>query len=343
MKALIPFSWVYGAGVTAARRLHARPKADASSPPRVISVGNLEAGGNGKTPLAMLLLEHAVERGVAAAYVSRGYRGRSVSSRVVACVPAHGGDARLDAGLRVLSRTHPDLAREIGDEGALVIERVPGTGAFFCTDKVRSVRAAGAFGAELVVLDDGFQSWRVARHVDVVLLDAGDPLDGGHLIPAGRLREPPEALQRADAIVFNGLESAADLDRLRAVVSRWLRPGTAVAGMTRRIVLRLATGGESPLPRRAVAVSAIARGRNFRRGVEAAGVEVAAHEIFRDHHRYTERDAARVIAQVRRNNADAVVTTEKDWTKLRQFEMGGVVWVARLDVSLIGDPLPVLE
>src|SRR5262249_40249812 len=155
--------------------------------------------------------------------------GATISGSVVTCVLPPEMTPPSLAGMRVLSRGHPDLAREIGDEGALVVERAPGVAALFCHDKRRAVHTAAELGVGRVILDDAFQSWRVARHVDIVLLDAARPLDGGHLLPAGRLREKPGALARAEAIVFNGAADADAIAAGRARIERWIRPGLPLA------------------------------------------------------------------------------------------------------------------
>lgn len=339
MKWLLPLSWVYGAGVAFHRRVRIadRPR---TAQPHIVSVGNLEAGGNGKTPLAMWILDHAAARGRAGAYVSRGYGGGAVARETVTCVLAARSVPTSLAGMRVLSRTHPELARAVGDEGALVCARVPSTSAFFCRDKARAVRAALEAGADMIVLDDAFQSWRVARHVDIVLLDAERPLDAGALLPAGRLREPPRALRRADAIVMNGAATPAAIAKAREEVARFCRPDVAVAGMARRVRIEAASGGEGARPVSFVAVSGIAKPAAFERSLRDAGVQLVAHEIFRDHHAYGASDIRRITAAVEHTGAPALITTAKDWVKLRSFVLPVPVWIAHLDVSLFGDELP---
>jgi len=338
--ALIPLSWVYGAGVALDRRARMVAKLPSDVHPHVISVGNLEAGGNGKTPLAMWLLERAHAEQKTCAYVSRGYGGTTVSSAVVTCVLAGNVSPPSLAGLRVLSRGHRDLPAHAGDEGALVCERAPFASAFFCADKTRAVAAAIASDADVIILDDAFQSWRVPRHQDIVLLDAEHPLDGGQLLPAGRLREGPDALARADAIVFNGAGTPAAVGAARAQVERWLRPQVPVAGMERRVELTPVAGEAVPPHGPFLAVSALARPAAFERSLKSAGVSIVAHVIYADHHRYEARDVARIAGEARGANAVAVVTTEKDWVKLRHLDVPLPVWLARLDVSLIGDELP---
>jgi tetraacyldisaccharide 4'-kinase len=338
MRALLPLSWIYAAGVALDRRARARAKLHTGTP-HIVSIGNLEAGGNGKTPLALWWLARDAAAGRRVAYVSRGYGGAGVSARVVTCLPPPDALPARPAGLRLLSRTHADLAREIGDEGALVAGRAPDALVLFCRDKRRAIGVAADLGADTVVLDDAFQSWNVGRHLDVVLLDAEQPLDGGVALPAGRLRESPAALRRADVVVFNGASSAEAVREARGRIARWLREGVPAAGLARRVCVVSPEGEGDPAPRRLVAVSGIARPEAFARSLAGAGVDVAAHLVFRDHHRYDERDAARIAERARSEGAD-LVTTEKDWVKLRGLEMPARVWVARLEVSLVGDSLP---
>lgn len=307
--------------------------------PHIVSIGNLEAGGSGKTPLAMWILAQAQARGGVGAYVSRGYGGEASHVKSVTSVLAADAAPESLANLRVLSRSHPGLARIIGDEGALVCDRLPAVSAFFGSNKARAVEAAAHSGVDLVVIDDAFQSWGVPRHADIVLLDAEAPLDGGLLLPAGFLREKPDALRRAGAIVFNGAATLAGLARAKAQVERWIRPGIAVAGMTRRIELVRVAGGETSRPDALLAVSGIARPLAFERSLSEAGVRIVGHAVFHDHYRYQERDVERIAACMRRDGVSALVTTEKDFVKLREFGLPADVWVARLEVSLIGDEL----
>jgi tetraacyldisaccharide 4'-kinase len=330
---LTPLSWLYLAGVSF-HRSAPMVGAPTTEHPHITSIGNLEAGGNGKTPLAMWILARMSAQGKACAYVSRGYGG-AVMRDVVTCVLASEAMAPALSGTRVLSHAYHDLARAVGDEGALVCERLPLVSAFFCHDKLRAVQAATACGADLIVLDDGFQSWRVPRHTDIVMLDAEHPLDGYQLLPAGRLRETPNHLSRADQIIFNGADTPAAVAAARAQVERWLRPGVLVAGMQRRIVLTTPAGDEARPDAVLQAVSAIARPDAFQQSLSRAGVQVAAHYVFRDHHVYDARDIERIVAGAHEASATAIVTTEKDWVKLRHFEMPVPVWIARLDVDLI--------
>lgn len=335
--ALAPLAWLYRGGVAVARRRRA-PNLDAGTRPRVIAVGNLEVGGSGKTPLAMRLMEDFRRAGRRAGYASRGYGSRSERAPGVTLVVSDAGTEAASPGARVVSRAHPDLAREIGDEGAIVAGRLTDAPLAFSRDRNAAVAVLATAGVDVVVVDDAFQTWDLRRHLDVVLLDAARPFGNGRLLPAGRLREPPSALGRADVVVFNGVSSESDVERLRHAVSPWLKPSARVGGLVRRVRLEAASGDAGEPARRAVLVSGIARPAAFETDVAALGVESATHLVFGDHHHHGAEDVAAIADACRRAHCSAVVVTEKDWVKLRALPpLDEAVFVARLDVSWAGE------
>lgn len=330
--ALVPASWLYGAVADTVRRLRTLDRRPSPRGVTVISVGNLEAGGSGKTPLCVHLLERLRDRGVAAAYVSRGFGSRA--ERFAGVTVVCGTPPAPGPGTRWLDPGHPRLSLEIGDEGAMIARRLPGVVLAFARDKSRAVdAAAGAVEGGVVVLDDAFQSWSTSRDLDVVLLDAQYPLGDGWLLPAGRLREEPSALGRADIVLFNGARDAEDVSRAMASVA--MHTGARVrAGLFRRTV-RL-----EPQPRRPVTVaSAIARPAAFEAALLGQGVEIARAVRYPDHHLYTRAD----LETLRRHAGERVcVVTEKDWAKLSELGADGDRFVvARLDARVEGvDVLP---
>lgn len=336
LPALTPLSWLFRGAVAAARAFRTAP-APAFGRPRVISIGNLEVGGSGKTPLALWLCDRATREGKPVAYVSRGFGGAAARGPLVTVVPAEGVAPASFAGLRVVARGARELAAAVGDEGAVVAARAPRVHLVMARDKRRAVAVAAQLGAEIVVVDDGFQTFALARHVDVVLLDARRPLGNGYLLPAGRLREPPSAVERADVVVFNGAADRAAIEAARARVARWLDPRAPVYGLRRVIAWTAGTPAATGAVSEALLVAGLAKPGDFASTVEATGVRVVDRLVFRDHHRYTASDVAAIRA---RSAGRAIVTTEKDWVKLSVFEWGdGPVWVARLDVDLVGgDP-----
>ena len=301
----------------------------------MVSVGNLEVGGSGKTPLALWLVERAAAAGKRVAYVSRGFASAAEHGPLVTVVPARDSTPPASlAGLRVVSRAAVGLADAAGDEAAVVAARAPAVPLVLARDKRRAVNLAARLGAEIVVVDDAFQSFALARHIDVLLLDSVHPLANGRVLPAGRLREAPSSIGRADVVVFNGAGNSADIDASRARVARWLRAGAKVYGLRRRSSLVPATRTASGAPTSAFLVAGIAKPDDFSRSVAAIGVHVEGMVAYRDHHRYQLADVQEIRA---RASGQALVTTEKDWTKLSRFEWGETsVWVARLEVDLVG-------
>jgi len=245
----------------------------------VVSVGNLSAGGSGKTPFVLLLGELLQSRGVKFDVLSRGY-GRE--SRGVLLVDPAG------------------LPQEFGDEPLLIARRLQ-VPVIVGEDRYEAGRFAEAkFGAQLHLLDDGFQHRALARDFDIVLVTPQDTSD--RLLPAGRLREPLTALRRADAVVLasGASEEAFSLQ------------GKLVWRVKRGIV---AEG----IPARPVVFCGIARPQNFLLQLRAANIEPAAQAFYRDHHAYNEKDVRELLELRQRSEAGGFVTTEKDAVNLGPY------------------------
>jgi len=245
----------------------------------VVSVGNLSAGGSGKTPFVMLLGELLQSRGVKFDVLSRGY-GRE--SRGVLLVDPAG------------------LPQEFGDEPLLIARRLQ-VPVIVGEDRYEAGRfAEGKFGPQLHLLDDGFQHRALARDFDIVLVTPQDGSD--RLLPVGRLREPLSALRRADAVVLasGASEEAFSLQ------------GKLVWRVKRGIV---AEG----IPARPVVFCGIARPQNFLLQLRAANIEPAAQAFYRDHHAYNEKDVSELLELRQRSEAGGFVTTEKDAVNLGPY------------------------
>ena len=263
---------------------------------RVVSVGNLVVGGAGKTPVVMHLANEAVRRGFQVAVLSRGYGRSSTSSR---------------------SFTSADLppVAEVGDEPRLIARRCPGVRVWVGADRVALARAATAQGADLLILDDGFQHRRLARDVDV-LVDGG--VGNGWMLPAGPLREPASGRKRATHVW--GRDGVQGDIQARHVVTRVLGPGgEAVALKGRAVVLLLG----------------VARPDLVSRSVEGLGARIVGLHAHPDHHVFTSQElaAARLDAE---GNGALLVTTEKDAERLPAHSAHVLV----LDVELLSGELP---
>jgi tetraacyldisaccharide 4'-kinase len=277
---LNPLSSIYGVAVRARNALYDRKRLPArrlEGP--VVSVGNLSAGGSGKTPFVLLLGELLQSRGVKFDVLSRGY-------------------GRESRGVRLVD---PDgLPQEFGDEPLLIARRLQ-VPVIVGEDRYGAGRFAEAkFGAQLHLLDDGFQHRALARNFDIVLVTPQDTSD--RLLPAGRLREPLTALRRADAVVLasGASEEAFSLQ------------GKLVWRVKRGIV---AEG----IPARPVVFCGIARPQNFLLQLRAANIEPAAQAFYRDHHAYNEKDVRELLELRQRSEAGGFVTTEKDAVNLGPY------------------------
>ena len=243
---------------------------------RVASIGNLSVGGAGKTTLALHRASRARARGVDAAIVCRRYR------------PGPDGE---------------------GDEERLFRAAVGPTRCFAGASKLALAREAAASGAALVLVDDGFQHWALAREADVVLLDRTDLFGGGALLPAGRLREPLRALQRATAAIVTRLGPREDpapwLERVRPYAPAALLAAArhAVAGV--RDLDGAPHSGRGP----AHVVTATGNPGAVVESAREAGFSPVTSAAYRDHHWFTRAEAEREAA---RAGAGALLVTAKD-------------------------------
>jgi 3-deoxy-D-manno-octulosonic-acid transferase len=269
----------------------------------VISVGNLTMGGTGKTPCVLRLAELLRERGRKPGILTRGY-GRT--SPVPALALPVGGTARTE---------------ESGDEPQIFLRAgvAPvGIGA----DRYRTgTLLREKFGADVMLLDDGFQHAKLARDFDVVLVDALNPFGGGEVFPMGRLREPVAGLARADAIVITRNEASDLGPAIEHAVRRW-NPRAPIfrARIQPEWWVEHRTGRRIPVEEMKLESAGVFCGlgnpHSFYRTLETLGMKVVDTLEFEDHHRYRPHELKRMAEQFRHHGATALVTTEKDAVNL---------------------------
>ena len=289
----------------------------------VISIGNISWGGTGKTPFTIWLAGRLQARGLRVSILTRGY-GRTSRERVKILPPGTSPKAALADGDEVqLYLRHLNLPIGIAssrhEAGKLLEEKFP---------------------VDVHLLDDGFQHLRLARNLDLVLVDAANPWGGSPGFHPSTsecagdpgwptlLREGPSSLRRAHAILLTRCELATGtsnnhsaLESLQATVRRF-NPD-APCFMVRTKILHFADfQGANPLPvkefvgRRPLAFCALGNPRNFFGMLEGAGIEVIAKKVFPDHHRYNGKDLASLAKMAQENRADCLITTEKDIVNL---------------------------
>jgi tetraacyldisaccharide 4'-kinase len=265
----------------------------------VISVGNLAAGGSGKTPIVAALASMLVDAGERPAILTRGY-----------------GRTNAAPGVVVVSdgeTLHADLARA-GDEPLMLARGLRGVGVFVAAERaLAGALAERRFGATVHLLDDGFQHLGLARDIDLVVVSPDDERD--RVIPAGRLREPLSALARADALLVpNVTVIEARAMAARCGVERAF--GVVRTPAAPRLVEPWGMAPRLPRSARVVAVAGIARPARFFDDVERAGWTVVDRVSFADHHPFSAEDIAALAARARDAHADLVLTTEKDVMRL---------------------------
>lgn len=271
----------------------------------VISVGNLTTGGTGKTPLVAFVARLLLKRGLKPSILTRGYR-RHRGSSLIALEPS--------------SARSPD-PRELGDEPALLAAALPEVPIVVCADRYRGGRIAEErFQVNVHLLDDGFQHLQLARDVDIVALDVTQELSDRALLPAGRQREPVEALNRAHLIVLTRVD-LGNAGRLEQIV-RERHPDVPIfRGRTRLRALRSFSSGQELLPesleaRPVCAFCGVGNPRAFFRNLRQWGFHIVGEHAFPDHHVYSEQDVASLVLSAREAGALTLVTTEKDFANL---------------------------
>ncbi|MFT3973177.1 MAG: tetraacyldisaccharide 4'-kinase [Amaricoccus sp.] len=295
---LMPLAWIWAA--VTRRRLNRPPEARLRVP--VVCIGNVTAGGAGKTPVAIALAQRLAARGIAVHIVSRG----------------HGGS--LAGPIRVDPARH--AAAEVGDEPLLLAAFAP---VWIARDRAAAGRAAEAAGAALVLMDDGLQNPDLAKDLSIVVVDAGFGFGNGRVIPAGPLREPVAAgLARARLLLAIG--EPAERAAFRAA---W--PGLGLPVAEGRLA-PLATGMDWT-GLRALAFAGIGRPEKFYATLARLGAEIVATRSFADHEPFEPRLLARLEADAAARGAQ-LVTTEKDAVRLpASFRPKVLVLPVRLELD----------
>lgn len=316
----VPLSLLFSAVVRVRNFLYEKGILRTEQPPLpIISVGNLTVGGTGKTPFVLWLARLLHTRHRRVAILSRGYKGQNTGVTTV------GMDGRVQA-----------TPEEVGDEAVMLARTFSGV-VLAGRDRVRAARLAQeTSGAEVSILDDGFQYRRLGRSLDILLLDAQQKETW--MLPAGPFREPSTAIRRADLVVVTKGETVQEQQDYAAALH--IREKPLFFANPRPTALIHSTHGEwQELPlfslayKKVVTVSGVAAPDLFHRFVREADAEIRDMMVFPDHHVYTERDWQTIISASRA--CDFVVTTEKDLVKLEKFPFAtGKLVALRIDMEV---------
>lgn len=261
---LAPLGWVYSETV-AYRARHSQPYRARA---KVVCVGNLTAGGTGKTPIAMEIARRLIARGIRTAFLTRGYGGRVRGPRFVSAA---------------------DNATEVGDEPLLLSAVAP---VVVSRNRAAGARLMDAHGFDVIVMDDGHQNFSLAKDLSLVVVDASTGFGNQRVLPAGPLREPvAQGLSRADAVIINGAGTPSTMTTFPVLRTR-IAPTSGGVWAGKRVLAFAGIGGPD----------------RFFDTLSQLGATVVAMRRFGDHHRYTRSEIAHLKSDARALGATLVTT-----------------------------------
>ena len=286
---------------------------------QVISIGNVTAGGTGKTPVTEIFARTLADEGRKVAILSRGYRRKEAPWWQRLFTQVIEKPLVVSDGRRVLLDSETG-----GDEPYMLASNLPGVAVVVDRSRVKAGRyAVNRLGCNTLILDDGFQYQKLKHSIEVVLVDSTNPFGNGHMLPRGILREPVRNLKRADIIFLT--KCRGDVSAVKEEIRRYNTTAEIVeCNHTPKVLKDVWSREEFPLDwlrgRTVCTLSGIASPKGFENSLRHLGAKVVWCERYADHHRY---DASEVLYALNRTadmGSDALVTTEKDAVRFPRFE-----------------------
>jgi tetraacyldisaccharide 4'-kinase len=309
---------------------------------QVIAIGNLTVGGTGKTPVVEKFARALQDQGRTVAILSRGYRSKPppITRRIMnqllfrhdttpPRVVSDGKSLLLDS-------------ESAGDEPYMLASNLRDVIVLVDKDRVKSGRyAVEKFGVDTLLLDDGFQYWKLrGRRMDVVLVDCQQPFGNEYLLPRGTLREPPSHLARASTVFIT--KSEGDLSHLRARIAA-VNPHARIIECVHHplYVEDVFTGDRFDLAllagQKIATVSGIAQPESFERSLVGLGAELVYSRRFADHHRFSQQELLNVINRSKKKQAEAILTTQKDAVRFPKLDRRDLpIYFMRVEIKIIG-------
>lgn len=324
---LMPVGWLYGLLASLRRKWYESGNRQIRLPVPVISVGNIEVGGTGKTPVTIWLANRITGMGYRTAVVARNFGSRKSACRV-----------RLDSD---------DVRKDFTDEVLLLAESLLGRSSVYAgrskTDA--AIKAYRGERPDIIIVDDGFQHLGLHRSIELVVLDFASPFGQGGMIPSGTLREFPSVISRADHIWINRVASgmSAEWIRRRLIDYNWKAP--VQFSRVKHTGVRLVGGGSlGKIPGRTLlAFCGIGRPDSFRNSLEEVGIRLEGLEVFPDHHAYTPEDVERLRRLMERTGASGLITTAKDAVKLYGLPGASDIMFQTMDLEVRGSVGELME
>jgi len=340
--ALFALSKTFQLAVKARRFLYnVRILRDTTLGVQVIAIGNLTVGGTGKTPVVEKFARELRDQGRTVAILSRGYRSkpRPLTKRLLDRL-----FLRRDGALpRVVSDGKSLLldSETAGDEPYMLASNLKDVVVLVDKDRVKSGRyAIEKFGCDTLLLDDGFQYWKLrGRRMDVVLIDYQQPFGNEHLLPRGTLREPPSHLARANAIFIT--KSDGNTCPLRQRIAQFNSNAGIIECVHHPLYFEdVFTGERFDLDllrgKKIASLSGIAQPESFERSLVTLGGELVYSKRFADHHRFSQQEVLNVINRSKKRQAHAIITTQKDAVRFPKIDRRDLpIYFMRVEIKIL--------
>lgn len=274
----------------------------------VISVGNITVGGTGKTPCVIMLAKILQKNGFNPAVLSRGYGGKKAKKVNV-----------VSDGSNII------LAAEVaGDEPLMIARALPGVPVITGAKRTATGSAAVRdFGANIIICDDAFQHRKIARDINIVLLDYERPFSNGLLLPAGALREPPGSLKRADCLIITRVDEKAAFDKDAQKIADSFQVDVFLSRHVAKDVAKGDGAAGTPITalqgKKVCAFCGIAQPDSFRKMLLDARAEIISFDAYPDHYAYHACDVGELKDKFIKYHADYLMTTEKDAVRLEKY------------------------
>ena len=298
-------------------------------PTTVISIGNITLGGSGKTPLTIEIAKYLIKEGFKVAILSRGYKKRELMNN------KNTNAQMVSDGSEIL------LNHEVsGDEPYLIAKKVPNAIVLTGKDRTKNANIAVKHGAEILILDDGYQHLKIQRDEDILLIDSTLPFYLDELFPLGNLRELPDEISRASTIILTNTDKGNnEVAKLMTILAKYNKPIFKMRykiDTLKGLNIKKTIDIKEYAYKQVVAFSGIANPYSFIENLKQNNLKIMEHLIYPDHYNYSFGDIKEIINYADKHRVEDIITTEKDAVKIEELCQAcpKTFWACELTVSI---------
>jgi tetraacyldisaccharide 4'-kinase len=281
-------------------------------PCAVISIGNITAGGTGKTPMTIYLANFIKSLGLKPAILSRGYKGKAEKKGLI----VSDGD-KIFADYQLAGDEPYMMARSLEKISVIVGKNRFSMG----------MKAIEKFSPDVIILDDGFQHIKLKRDINILLLDSKNSFGNMELLPKGFLREPISSIDRADVFIFTRADSSKEFENSLYLLKKNIKKDIPIFKAQHIPYIKEIAGYNAENEynfsilknQKIIAFSGIAKNENFKHSLEKTGCNLLEFFSFKDHHKYIKADIEKILNAKKKLNAEYIVTTQKDFVKIKHL------------------------